>query len=229
MQDEQLAAIRQKIDHIDAELLALIKDRMALSAEVSRTKGADKAIFRPGREAEMFARLADRKGELPFEFVGGLWRVIISASIALQKPDFSVASTQSCFADALGLAAGQFIVHPPYQTPAELYSSLLAGTSDIALVSRDELLQIIPDILADPHAQIIASISSNSQDLGVISCFVLACTPTDDTVHDVVVLYEKSTDQLMFKPLEEYQNQLSENGENCQYLGRFARVQHATE
>ncbi|MGB1440713.1 MAG: chorismate mutase, partial [Candidatus Puniceispirillaceae bacterium] len=35
MQDEQLAAIRQKIDQIDTELLALIKNRMALSAEVS--------------------------------------------------------------------------------------------------------------------------------------------------------------------------------------------------
>jgi chorismate mutase len=224
MQDEQLATIRQKIDQIDAELLALIKDRMALSAEVSRAKGSDEAIFRPGREAEMFARLAEQKGTLPFEFVGGLWRVIISASIALQKPDFSVVSTQSCFADALGLAAGQFIVHPPQQDASALLSCVLAGTADIALVSSDELVQIAPDIIATKKAQIIASISSNSLDLGAISSFVIACTPTDNTAHDIVVLQDKQTGKILFKPAQTYQSELSEQAESWHYLGRYARI-----
>jgi len=224
MQDEQLAAIRQKIDQIDTELLALIKNRMALSAEVSQTKGPDDAIFRPGREAEMFARLAERKGSLPFEFVGGLWRVIISASIGLQKPDFSIASTQSCFADALGLAAGQLIVLPPQQHPDALLASLLAGECDIALVDLDELQQIAPQIIADERAKIIAGISSDSEDLTAISSYVIANSPTDDTDYDMVVVLDSGADKIISVPAEAYQKYLSEQGEGWQYLGRYAHL-----
>ncbi len=227
MQDEQLAAIRQKIDQIDTELLALIKNRMALSAEVSQTKGPDKAVFRPGREAEMFARLADRKDGLPFEFVGGLWRVIISASIALQKPDFSITSTQACFADALGLAAGQLIVKPPHQHPAELLASLLAGECDIALVDLAGLQQIAPQIIADDRAKIIAGISSDSSDLTAISSYVIACSETDDTGHDMVVVLDAGTDRIIAMPARSYQQELAENAADWQYLGRYAQVSGA--
>ena len=89
---DTLAELRAEIDRIDAEMHALlirrgtIIDRLIAIKRTQRTGSA----FRPGREAAMMRRLAERhRGLLPLDTVEGIWRVIIATFTWVQAP-FSV-------------------------------------------------------------------------------------------------------------------------------------------
>ena len=85
-----LEDLRQKIDTVDAQLVILLNERADISLEVGRQKVADKSAryFAPERERDQFLRLAALHGggALPKEALFAIFREIISASIALQKP-----------------------------------------------------------------------------------------------------------------------------------------------
>ncbi|MBO0902776.1 chorismate mutase [Jiella sonneratiae] len=85
----RLLELRAKIDAIDESVHRLLMQRAAVIDELIRVKGTAKngAAFRPGREAEMMRRLAERhSGHLPLTAVEHLWREIISTFTALQAP-----------------------------------------------------------------------------------------------------------------------------------------------
>ncbi len=84
-----LAEIRARIDAIDTEMHALLIERSTVIDSLIKVKGADRtgAAFRPGREAAMMHRFADRHtGSLPLTTVENLWREIISTFTYLQAP-----------------------------------------------------------------------------------------------------------------------------------------------
>ncbi len=89
---DNLAALRAEIDRIDAEMHALLIQRGAIIDRliaIKRNQGGGSA-FRPGREASMMRRLAERhRGLLPLDTVEGIWRVIIATFTWAQAP-FSV-------------------------------------------------------------------------------------------------------------------------------------------
>ena len=82
--------LRAKIDGIDAEIVRLLNDRAEISLEVGKQKSEDKSAryFAPERERDMIGRLLELHGAgaLPKESLLAIYREIISASIALQKP-----------------------------------------------------------------------------------------------------------------------------------------------
>ena len=87
---DRVAAVRARIDAIDATLHRALMERSGLIDEMIGAKGSrssDGAVFRPGREAAMMRALADRHtGSLPFAVVEHVWRVIIASHTALQQP-----------------------------------------------------------------------------------------------------------------------------------------------
>ena len=87
---ERLAQLRARIDALDETLHAALIERSAIIDELIHAKGSHAshgAIFRPGREADMFRRLAARhEGSLPLADIESLWHVIIAAHTALQAP-----------------------------------------------------------------------------------------------------------------------------------------------
>ena len=87
---ERLATLRARIDELDEVLHHSLIERSAIIDELIVAKGSkasEGAAFRPGREADMFRRLAQRHaGSLPLIDVEHLWHVIIAAHTALQAP-----------------------------------------------------------------------------------------------------------------------------------------------
>jgi chorismate mutase/prephenate dehydratase len=83
-----LAALRTQIDALDAELVALLNRRAGLAREVGKAKATTgAAVFVPHREQEVFKRLAAlNTGPLPDAALRGIWREIMSASFALERP-----------------------------------------------------------------------------------------------------------------------------------------------
>ena len=87
---ERLAQLRARIDALDEVLHASLMERSGIIDELIHAKGShasDGAIFRPGREADMFRRLSERHaGSLPLRDVEHIWHVIIAAHTRLQAP-----------------------------------------------------------------------------------------------------------------------------------------------
>ncbi|MDR1350549.1 MAG: chorismate mutase, partial [Zoogloeaceae bacterium] len=92
-QKQELAAVRQEIDDIDAQLLALLNRRARCAQQVgvikARHGAADAAAshYRPAREAEVLRRLQDlNAGPLPDESVTFFFREVMSACLSLEEP-----------------------------------------------------------------------------------------------------------------------------------------------
>ncbi|MDQ7012150.1 MAG: prephenate dehydratase [Mariprofundaceae bacterium] len=86
---KKLDELRAAIDAVDDELLALIRKRAALAAEVGAYKEnqGDGPYYVPSREAEIIRRLLARNdGSIPDAALHGIFREIIGACLALEHP-----------------------------------------------------------------------------------------------------------------------------------------------
>ncbi|KAB7623663.1 prephenate dehydratase [Alkalilimnicola sp. S0819] len=87
---DKLQKVREQIDTLDGELLALFNRRAELAAEVARIKreaGEKEDFYRPEREAAILRRVRERNpGPLAGEQVAVLFREVMSACLALQQP-----------------------------------------------------------------------------------------------------------------------------------------------
>ena len=87
---QRLSAIREQIDSVDDEILALINRRAACAQEVAQIKRDTEGqthFYRPEREAQVLRRvLANSKGPLHGEEMARLFREIMSACLALEDP-----------------------------------------------------------------------------------------------------------------------------------------------
>ncbi|MGA0960271.1 MAG: chorismate mutase, partial [Sedimenticolaceae bacterium] len=87
---EQLGKIRDRIDAIDEQVHQLLNQRAEAAMEVARIKlSADpNAVFyRPEREAQVLRMVQQRnQGPLDDEEVARLFREIMSACLALERP-----------------------------------------------------------------------------------------------------------------------------------------------
>ena len=93
--DEQLSAIRAKIDAIDKELLDLINARARCAQEVAEIKlaavreegGVVPLFYRPEREAQVLRAIQERNpGPLPDDYIAKIFREIMSSCLALEQP-----------------------------------------------------------------------------------------------------------------------------------------------
>ncbi|MAT52574.1 MAG: prephenate dehydratase [Porticoccaceae bacterium] len=89
MAEITLAELRDRIDRIDQELLDLISARARCAQQVAEVKVRDGAedFYRPEREAQVLRRIMEKNpGPLDQEEVARLFREIMSACLALEKP-----------------------------------------------------------------------------------------------------------------------------------------------
>lgn len=83
--DENILRLRDRIDEIDAQVLALVSERARCAHDIGQFKGAT-AVYRPEREAQVLRRLTElNQGPLPAAAVQHLFTEIISACRALEK------------------------------------------------------------------------------------------------------------------------------------------------
>lgn len=87
---DPLAEIRLRIDEIDKSLQTLISERAACAAQVAKVKqeqGETGHFYRPEREAQVLRAVMQRNtGPLSNESIAGIFREIMAACLALEKP-----------------------------------------------------------------------------------------------------------------------------------------------
>ena len=87
---DPLAEIRQRIDEIDKSIQDLVSERAACAAQVAEVKqqqGETGHFYRPEREAQVLRAVMQRNtGPLANESMAGIFREIMAACLALEKP-----------------------------------------------------------------------------------------------------------------------------------------------
>ena len=86
--EKGLPKLRAQIDALDDKLMALLRQRAELTAQAGKIKTQNQvhSFSRPEREAEILRRLSPHGGRLPAAAVVAIYREIISAGLACEKP-----------------------------------------------------------------------------------------------------------------------------------------------
>ena len=80
-QIRSLSAIRADIDAVDAQLLSLFMQRMALAGEVAQAKRkSNSPLSHPGREQEILRRVGDEAGEKLAPYAQRLFQTLFTLS-----------------------------------------------------------------------------------------------------------------------------------------------------
>lgn len=136
----KLGAMRNDIDRIDLAMHELLMERGRIIdtlIEIKQSQGGGSA-FRPGREAEMMARLAKRhKGQLPLDTAEGIWRIIIATFTYVQSP-FSVhvdiEAGDAKMRDSARFHFGFTVPYCPHDGPGAVIAAVAGSGGDLGMV-----------------------------------------------------------------------------------------------
>ena len=83
-----LSELRKKIDSLDDEIIKLLNERTRLALQTGKLKTeSGKGVYAPERESEIYQKIErEAKGPLPKGALKSIYREIMSASLALEKP-----------------------------------------------------------------------------------------------------------------------------------------------
>jgi len=133
---DQLAQHRAAIDAIDDEILKLVNARAGHAQAIGALKGGS-LVYRPEREAQVLRRIKENNpGPLEAETVARLFREIMSACLALEKPlAIAFLGPQGTFTQA---AAVKHFGHAAQTHPCasidDVFREVEAGNADYGVV-----------------------------------------------------------------------------------------------
>jgi len=133
-----LEPIRAKIDELDRELVDIINRRLALAQEIGQIKRVtDGEVYVPEREDAVFRKVfASNKGPVNNEALRAIYRELMSAGIALEKP-LSIAYLGPEASNTHAAAMKKFGVSLDYHAMASVADSFAAvekGEADYAVI-----------------------------------------------------------------------------------------------
>jgi chorismate mutase/prephenate dehydratase len=172
--EDRLGFLRREIDAIDDRILELLNRRAAAVVEVGTIKSRDNLQFWvPEREVEILRRLTDaNKGPFPNDALKAIFREVISASLALEKP-LSVAflGPVATFTHLACLKHfGESAHYDPQINVSEVFEAVERGVSDFGVVpienSSEGIVTHTLDMFVDHNLLICGEILVEvSQDL----------------------------------------------------------------
>lgn len=137
-QDVGLADLRQQIDAIDQQLLALLNQRARVAEKVGDIKRREGTpFFRPDRVAQVIQKIEQaNQGPLRNPHVGAIWREIMSACLALEAPQrVAVLGPQGTFCEQAAVnyfgSAANLIYCATFD---EVFHATAAGTAQYGVV-----------------------------------------------------------------------------------------------
>ena len=138
--EARLTELRAEIDGVDAEIQRLLSRRAQLAADIARAKHGDGTTadyYRPEREALVLQRVIARNtGPLPDEEMARLFREIMSACLAFQRPlRIAYLGPPGTFTQAAALKHfGHSIATVPLTTIDQVFREVEAGEAHYGVV-----------------------------------------------------------------------------------------------
>lgn len=183
-----LESLRDQIDQIDKEIIARLNERVRLAQQVGHLKLKEgKAIYVPSREEEVFRKLAaSNEGPLTDKAIRAIYREVISAAIASEKP-LSVAylGPEGTYTHQAAMKNfGSSIAYAPLKSIPDVFDSVQRGDADYGVVPIENSTQgtVIAalDMLAETDLTIVAQVQ-----LDISHCLISQAKSLNDikTVH----------------------------------------------
>ncbi|ADC63006.1 prephenate dehydratase [Allochromatium vinosum] len=140
-EQQALAAVRDRIDAIDLEILQLISERARCAQQVAHIKTGSQSesvqFYRPEREVAVLRRIKDANpGPLDGEEVARLFREIMSACLALERPlNAAFLGPEGTFTQAAAIKHfGHSVVTQAMPTIDEIFREVESGACDFGVV-----------------------------------------------------------------------------------------------
>ncbi|MFA5521669.1 MAG: prephenate dehydratase [Castellaniella sp.] len=136
----RLGPLRERIDAIDEQILALVNERAGIAQQVGQIKESlqmDATVLKPGREAKIYRRLqALNAGPFPPEAIEAVWSEIISTCRGLERVlRVAFLGPQASFSEQAAQAHfGHMIAAVHCDSFDEVFRSVLAGQADVGVV-----------------------------------------------------------------------------------------------
>lgn len=143
MSEQELQALRVRIDGLDEKILELINERASCAQEVGKVKQAElkenetAVFYRPEREAQVLRRIMElNKGPLGDEDMARLFREIMSACLALEQPlKIAYLGPEGTFSHAASLKHfGHAVQAKPMNAIDEIFREVAAGAVSYGVV-----------------------------------------------------------------------------------------------
>jgi chorismate mutase/prephenate dehydratase len=136
--DERLAALRRRIDALDAELVRLISERGEVAREIGALKaGSGAQVYAPDREKQVYARLSElNAGPFPDSVLQAVYRELMSGSLALERPQrIAYLGPRGSFSHLAALAKfGAAVEYEPVTDIGGAFSEVARRRVDFAVV-----------------------------------------------------------------------------------------------
>lgn len=163
---EQLATIRQQIDTLDHRLVALVNRRLSLARRIGELKrSARSRIYVAEREAEVLRRVqAANRGPLKPAALNAIYREIMSAALALEKPlCIAYLGPEATNTHQAALRKfGSSVDYRPMATIADIFTAVEKGEADYGVVpvenSTEGAVRDSLDLFVETPLKIVAEI-----------------------------------------------------------------------
>jgi len=158
-EQEQLQAIRDRIDAIDRQLLELISQRARCAQDVAKVKeafGDTSTFYRPEREAKVLRKVMElNPGPLSDEEIGRLFRELMSACLALERPlRIAFLGPEGTFTQAAALKHfGHSAQTLPQRAIDEVFRDVEAGDADYGVVPVENSTEGVVNYTLDMFLQ----------------------------------------------------------------------------
>ena len=136
--EPDLSLLRQQIDQLDQQLLAMLNQRAQLAQQVGEVKKREGSpFFRPDRVAQVLEKISlSNPGPLKNNHVSAIWREIMSACLALEAPQrVAVLGPAGTFCEQAAIeffgSAAEFIYCASFD---EVFHATAAGTAQYGVV-----------------------------------------------------------------------------------------------
>ena len=202
---EWLMQLRSQIDDVDQHLLALVKKRQQLSADVAQAKPKGSPVFRPGREHSLLTRLAGLAETIPVPLVAALWRALMSASITTQNPNFTVGHITASAGAAAQFSAGMMLLQPCDNAEAGC-DALASGAVDVMLLDDNGLGGVLHRLGPDASVYITAILPMVRDEGAPVSVWCLASSLPDRSAQDNALFVAAKTGRIALIQVSEYQD-----------------------
>jgi len=138
MSSDPLQPIREQIDVHDREIVRLLNDRLTLACEIGRLKrNAGGQIYVPEREDAVLRKVAAlNQGPIKNEALQAIYREIMSAAIALEKPlQIAYLGPEATYTHAAAIKKfGASVDYQPIATIGDIFTAVEKGEADYGII-----------------------------------------------------------------------------------------------
>ncbi len=138
--------LRKKIDDVDTQIIKLLNDRTQYVLEVGKTKQqTGQEIYAPERESQIYQKIDQLKGggKLPADALKSIYREIMSASLALEKPlTIAYLGPEATFTHLASISKfGSSVQYAPSASINEVFQEVSQGRADYGVVPVENSIE----------------------------------------------------------------------------------------